>query len=219
LAKAHQLPMVSIEDLIRDRLIHQPMVSIQATAQLPIEPWGEFQIQVFSIDGREHVALTKPMSDSSAPALVRLHSSCLTGDVFGSMRCDCGPQLHIALGRIADNGGAILYMQQEGRGIGLVNKIKAYALQEQGMDTVEANQNLGFLPDQRQYLRAAEILSVLDMRRIRLLTNNPTKVAGLQQWGIDVVERVPIMIKPNHHNVNYLQTKQKKLGHLLGEMA
>jgi 3,4-dihydroxy 2-butanone 4-phosphate synthase/GTP cyclohydrolase II len=167
------------------------------------------------VDQQHHLALVKGPIDPSKPALVRVHSECLTGDVFGSRRCDCGSQLHRALRQIAENGhGVLVYMRQEGRGIGLPAKIHAYKLQEQGLDTVEANKKLGFPPDLRDYGTGAQILADLGIKKIRLLTNNPRKVVGLEGYGLEIVERVAIRPDPNEHNARYLKTKKKKLGHL-----
>ena len=180
--------------------------------------FGDFTIKVFEnkLDGKEHVAIIKGEIDPETPILVRVHSECLTGDIFGSRRCDCGPQLHAALDTIEREGnGVVLYMRQEGRGIGLVNKIKAYALQEQGMDTVEANVSLGFHPDPRDYGIGAQILYELGVRKMRLMTNNPQKRVGLQSYGLEVVEQVPLEIEANVDNEGYLKTKRDKMGHIL----
>lgn len=162
-----------------------------------------------------HLALVKGNWDPEEPVLVRVHSSCLTGDIFGSCRCECGPQLHAAMEMIEAAGkGVIVYMNQEGRGIGLMNKLKAYRLQEEGLDTVEANEKLGFKPDERDYGVGAQILRDLGVRKLRLITNNPTKRAGLVGYGLEIVENVPLVIKPNEHNASYLETKRNKMGHL-----
>lgn len=186
-----------------------------AQAKLPT-PWGEFVIHALdNTDGKEHVALTMGALDEDEPLLVRIHSECLTGDALFSLRCDCGFQLHAALEAIAKAGrGALLYLRQEGRGIGLLNKIRAYELQDRGMDTVEANEHLGFGADERDFRVAAEALEALGVTRIRLMTNNPRKVSSMEQAGIQVVERVPSQTGRNPHNEKYLSTKHGKLGHL-----
>lgn len=214
-AKVHQLNIASIRDLQTYRVQHDSMVTHQACATLPVADLGEFKLDVFSsaLDDKEFVVLSKPLSDIKQPPLVRLHSACMTGDIFGSKRCDCGDQLHHALAEINQQGGFLLYLPQEGRGIGLANKIKAYALQEQGLDTVEANAHLGFAEDCRDYGLAVQVLQALGVLRLRLLTNNPRKIEGIQRYGIDVVERVPIETAACSSNVRYLKTKREKLGH------
>ncbi|MBM3302119.1 MAG: GTP cyclohydrolase II, partial [Deltaproteobacteria bacterium] len=180
--------------------------------------YGEFRLIVYEndVDNHHHVALIKGDIHTNDPILVRVHSECLTGDVFGSRRCDCGPQLQKAMQMVAEAGrGIILYMQQEGRGIGLLNKIKAYALQDQGCDTVEANARLGFKPDLRDYGIGAQVLADLRVRKMRLMTNNPTKIVGLEGYGLEVVEQVPIEIEPCATNLRYLSTKKERMGHLL----
>jgi 3,4-dihydroxy 2-butanone 4-phosphate synthase/GTP cyclohydrolase II len=187
------------------------------TTKLPTE-FGEFQLILYetSIDERQHMALVKGRVDDSGPTLVRVHSQCLTGDVFHSVRCDCGPQLRRSLERIADVGrGVVLYISQEGRGIGLANKLKAYALQDQGLDTVEANRALGFEPDLRDYGIGAQILVDLGLKELLLLTNNPRKIVGLEGYGMRIVERIPIEIPPRPENADYLAAKRDKLGHWL----
>ncbi len=216
-AKRHGLKIISVNDLIAYRRKHEQLVRRVAEARLPSE-FGDFSIVVYenTVDGKEHVAIVKGTIDSSVPTLVRVHSECLTGDIFGSRRCDCGPQLHAALEYIEREGsGVVLYMRQEGRGIGLINKIKAYALQEQGLDTVEANVELGFLPDPRDYGIGAQILYDLGVRQMRLMTNNPQKRVGIQSYGLEVKELVPLEIMPHLDNEDYLRTKRDKMGHLL----
>ncbi|MBX3044062.1 MAG: bifunctional 3,4-dihydroxy-2-butanone-4-phosphate synthase/GTP cyclohydrolase II [Candidatus Kapabacteria bacterium] len=216
-AKKYDLKIVTIKDLIAYRLKREILVEIVAEAHLPTE-FGDFNIKVFAnkVDGFEHVALYIGDIHSEESTLVRVHSECLTGDVFGSQRCDCGDQLHESMKMIAEYGsGVLLYMRQEGRGIGLVNKIKAYALQEQGLDTVEANTHLGFPPDPRDYGIGAQILSMLGVEKMRLITNNPKKRVGLESYGLEVVELVPMEIKPNEFNKVYLNTKKIKMGHFL----
>ena len=206
---------VSIEDIERNR--KQPSVEIVTRAKLPLEDVPPTQIVAFraSDDGQEHVALVVG-AFGGKPPLVRLHSECLTGDVFGSLKCDCGPQLRQALRIIGDSGGGVLlYLRQEGRGIGLVNKLRAYSLQDRGLDTVEANLRLGFGDDERDYGHAAAMLRALEIDKVRLLTNNPRKVEGLSAAGIDVVERVAHQMPANPHNADYLATKRKRSGHLL----
>ena len=208
-------PAVSVDDIVRER--RQPSLEIVARAKLPLDDMPPTQIVAFraSLDGQEHVALVVG-AFAGKPPLVRLHSECLTGDVFGSLKCDCGPQLKEALRIIgAAGGGVLLYLRQEGRGIGLANKIRAYALQDRGLDTVDANQRLGFADDERDYGHAAAMLRVLGIDEVRLLTNNPAKVAGLKAAGIKVAERVAHQMPANPHNADYLATKRKRSGHLL----
>ena len=207
---------VSVEDVNRAR--SSPSVEIVARAKLPLEDMPPTQIVAFraSDDGQEHVALVVG-AFAGKPPLVRLHSECLTGDVFGSLKCDCGPQLREALHIIGANGGGVLlYLRQEGRGIGLANKIRAYSLQDRGLDTVDANRRLGFADDERDYGHAAAILRALGIEEVRLLTNNPAKVTGLEAVGIKVAERVPHQMPANPHNADYLTAKRKRSGHLLG---
>ena len=216
-AERHNLKIVTVRDLIRHRMRHDPFVRREGQTRLPTTV-GEFTAIVYEnpIDGSSQLALVKGVVDDGEPVLVRMHSECLTGEVFGSLRCDCGDQLRASMAAIAQEGrGVIVYIRQEGRGIGLDNKIKAYALQDLGSDTVEANELLGFPPDPRDYGVGAQILVDLGVRRIRLLTNNPRKRAGLEGYGLQVVERVPLEIPPNKENYAYLKTKRHRLGHLL----
>lgn len=216
-----------IADLVEYRRRRERLIERVAVARMPTQH-GEFDCHTYHslVDGRTHMALTvgiprvadggrfPPIED---PVLVRVHSQCLTGDAFGSLRCDCGPQLQLAMQRVqAEGRGVVLYISQEGRGIGLANKLRAYALQDSGMDTVEANVHLGFRPDEREFGTGAQILHDLGVRRLRVLTNNPKKLAGLHGYGLEVVEQVPLVVNPNQHNQKYLETKRDKMGHLLG---
>lgn len=216
-AEKHNLKIITIKDLIAYRLKIDNHVKCVAEAKVPTE-YGSFSIKAFQniVDGKEHVAMVKGEWTEDETVLVRVHSECLTGDVFGSLRCDCGDQLHAALRMIEEEGrGVLLYMRQEGRGIGLVNKIKAYELQDNGLDTVEANLKLGFKPDPREYGIGAQILNSLGVKKMKLISNNPTKRVGLESYGIEVTELLPLEIMPNDVNIKYMRTKRDKMGHIL----
>ncbi len=216
-AATHGLPVLTIAELIRYRLAHESLVRRVASPRLPSR-WGDLVIHAYRSDltGEEHVALTLGELRGEEPVLVRVHSQCLTGDIFGSTRCDCGLQLELAMTRIRDAGrGVLVYLLQEGRGIGLLNKLKAYELQDAGHDTVEANEHLGFRPDQREYGVGAQILRDLGVERMRLMTNNPSKYVALSGYGLEIVERVQLEIPPGPASRDYLRTKRDKLGHLL----
>ena len=220
-ALKHGLKIVSIADLVAYRMGKELLVRRAAQTLLPSSFGGEFDLIVYEneVDDAQHLALIKGVIDPDQPVLVRVHSECLTGDAFGSQRCDCGDQLQAAMRQISEEGnGVILYMRQEGRGIGLVEKIKAYALQDEGCDTVEANQALGHKADLRDYGIGAQILTDLGIRNLRLMTNNPRKIVGLLGYGLDVVERVPIEAEANSANAKYLQTKRDRMGHLLANL-
>ncbi len=216
-AKTHGLAMCSIEDLIAHRRTREKLIEREQTVPMPTD-YGDFELHLYRslVDEGHHLALVKGRIDPARPVLVRVHSECLTGDVFASRRCDCGSQLHQAMKRISEEGcGVLVYMRQEGRGIGLGPKIHAYKLQDEGLDTVEANERLGFPMDLRDYGLGAQILNDLGVRKIRLLTNNPRKVVGLEGHNLEIVEQLPIVSKPNPHNARYLATKRTKMGHLL----
>ena len=215
-SKKHHIPMVSIKDLIDYRIRHEMLVKATATTRLPLHNRGEFTMTVFQnqIDDFEHFVLVKPPVVANQVPLVRIHSECITGDVFGSCRCDCGWQLQNSLDLIGTQGGILIYLRQEGRGVGLSNKLKAYELQEQGMDTVDANLALGLPVDSRNYAVAFQILKYLGIDAVRLLTNNPVKVAAIEHYGISVSERLALAVEPTDDNRAYLKTKQEKLGHL-----
>lgn len=216
-AKKFGLKIVTIKDLISYRIAHETMIRKEEEVFLPTE-WGTFQLIAYTQldNGATHLALKKGEWDDGEPIMVRVHSSCATGDIFGSCKCDCGHQLHKAMQMVEKEGkGLILYMSQEGRGIGLVNKLRAYHLQEQGLDTVDANLKLGFKADERDYGIGAQILRDLGVNKMRLITNNPVKRSGLEGYGLEIVETLPIVIEPNRYNERYLKTKQERMGHTL----
>jgi 3,4-dihydroxy 2-butanone 4-phosphate synthase/GTP cyclohydrolase II len=215
--KKHGLRICTIQSLIAHRRVREKLVELEQVVKMPTD-YGDFDLHLYrsKLDGQHHLALVKGEIDKNKPTLVRVHSQCLTGDVFGSCRCDCGNQLHAALQQIQEEGsGVLVYMRQEGRGIGLAAKIHAYKLQEEGLDTVEANARLGYPSDLRDYGLGAQILFDLGVRRFRFLTNNPKKVVGLEGYGLEMVEQVPIRSEANPHNAKYLETKRSKMGHLL----
>ena len=217
IAAKHNLRIISIKDLIEYRLKTDSLIELMVKVDMPTR-FGHFKLIAFrdksSLQSGEHLALVKGEWEKGEPVLVRVHSSCFTGDILGSFRCDCGEQLHAAMQMVEKEGkGVVLYMNQEGRGIGLLNKLKAYKLQEEGMDTVEANLHLGFGMDDRDYGVGAQILRFLGASNLRLISNNPRKRAGLKGYGLDIVETVPLLVQPNPHNEKYLQTKRDKLGH------
>ncbi|MFN2430099.1 MAG: bifunctional 3,4-dihydroxy-2-butanone-4-phosphate synthase/GTP cyclohydrolase II [Cryomorphaceae bacterium] len=217
IATKFDLKLISIKDLINYRLKNESLISKDIAVDLPTT-WGDFELHLYHqiTNGQKHIALVKGTWEEDEPVLVRVHSSCLTGDIFGSCRCDCGPQLHAAMQQVeAEGKGVVVYMNQEGRGIGLLNKLKAYKLQEQGLDTVEANIKLGFKMDERDYGIGAQILRDLNVTKMRLLTNNPKKRAGLVGYGLEITDIVPVEIHPNKHNQRYLETKRDKMGHQL----
>jgi 3,4-dihydroxy 2-butanone 4-phosphate synthase/GTP cyclohydrolase II len=217
-SKKHDVMILSVADIIEYRMKVERLIHRAAETTIPTDHAGEFKAIVYEndVDDYKHLALIKGKIDGNKPVLVRVHSECLTGDVFGSQRCDCGSQLHAAMKMVEDEGaGVIVYMHQEGRGIGLVNKLKAYALQDEGKDTVEANEALGFKSDLRDYGIGAQILVDLGVKRIRLMTNNPKKIIGLEGYSLEIVERVPIEMSPTEKNLDYLKVKKKKMGHIL----
>lgn len=217
IAEKFNLKIVSIKDLIAYRIQHESLIQREVKVKMPTE-FGDFDLIAYKqiMSGQEHLALVKGNWEHDEPVLVRVHSSCLTGDIFGSCRCDCGPQLHKAMEMVEKEGkGVIVYMNQEGRGIGLLNKLKAYQLQEEGFDTVEANLQLGFKMDERDYGIGAQILRDLGVSKIRLMSNNPKKRTGLIGYGLEIVENIAIQIEPNPHNKSYLLTKKNKMGHFL----
>lgn len=216
-SKTHGICMITVKDLIEYRVRHEQLVDVLATSRIPLHKHGDFTMTVFSnqIDHAEHFVLVKaPKSNNQVP-LVRIHSECITGDVFGSCKCDCGSQLEQSLDLIGAEGGVLIYLRQEGRGIGLANKLKAYALQEQGYDTVDANIELGLPVDSRDYVVAFQILKHLGIASLRLLTNNPLKVDAMSRYGLKVTERIPLAVEPTEENRGYLKTKKDKLGHFL----
>jgi 3,4-dihydroxy 2-butanone 4-phosphate synthase/GTP cyclohydrolase II len=216
-AAEHSLKFITVAQMVAYRLTKTRIIRRVAEAELPTK-YGEFHVIAYEsmLDGREHLAIIKGDPSSKRGVLVRMHSECMTGDVFGSMRCDCGEQLMAAMRRIdAEGQGAIVYLRQEGRGIGLGNKVKAYQLQDEGLDTVEANEKLGFKPDLRDYGIGAQILLDLNLHSIRLLTNNPRKIVGLDGYDIEITGSEPLLVEPNQHNERYLETKRSKLGHTL----
>jgi 3,4-dihydroxy 2-butanone 4-phosphate synthase/GTP cyclohydrolase II len=220
IAKKYDMKLITIADLIKFRRHNERLIERLAETILPTHSYGTFRVYAYesSVDPNPAIALVMGDIKSQEPVLVRVHSSCITGDLLESLRCDCGDQLHLSLQRISEEGrGVLIYLEQEGRGIGMVNKIRAYALQDQGADTVEANVELGFKPDLRDYGIGAQIMTDLGLTKIRLMTNNPAKVKGLEGYGIEIVEWLPIVIEPNPHNKRYLETKKKKMGHIFSE--
>jgi len=220
-AEKHGLKIVSVADLIKYKMRNEKFVRRVVETRLPTRYGGDFKLVAYEndVDAKTHLAFVKGDIDPDDAVLVRVHSECLTGDVFGSLRCDCGEQLRVAMAMIEREGkGVLVYMRQEGRGIGLLNKIRAYSLQDNGRDTVEANEDLGFQPDLRDYGIGAQILGDLGVHKMRVITNNPRKIKGLEGYGLSVVERVPLEIKPTEDNIHYLKTKREKLGHILNHI-
>ncbi len=220
-AKKHQLKVLSIAELVNYRLQKENLIEETAATLLPMEGYGLFHLTAIreKLSGKEHLVLVNDKKKTTEKPLVRIHSACMTGDLFGSQRCDCQQQLHYSLKRISEEGGILIYLNQEGRGMGLFNKIQAYALQEKGLDTVEANQHLGWPADAREYYIAANILRNWKINQLRLLTNNPHKIQGLSQYGISQIERVELPVFANQHNQNYLRTKQDKLNHFIHQIT
>ena len=217
IAKKYGMKIISVKDLIAYRLKYESLIEKGETVEMPTK-YGDFKLIPFrqKSNDQEHIALVKGEWEESEAILVRVHSSCMTGDIFGSLRCECGDQLHLAMQRIQKEGkGVVVYMNQEGRGIGLMNKIKAYKLQEEGYDTVDANVHLGFKPDERDYGVGAQILRELGVKKMRLMTNNPVKRIGMESYGLKIVENIPIEIEPNEYNMFYIKTKKEKMGHTL----
>lgn len=216
-AKEHHLPMLSIQDIFKYRVQTENLVFEEIAARIPLKEFGDFQMMLFKnhFDSLEHFVLHKPLKDTQKPPLVRIHSECVTGDLLGSLKCDCGPQLHLALEMLNKEGGYLFYLRQEGRGIGLVNKLKAYVLQESGIDTVDANTKLGLPIDQREYHLAYQFLKHFSHQTIRLITNNPAKIKALEFYGIEVKERIPLVVPTNPENQKYIETKIHKLGHFI----
>ena len=216
-SQQHNIPLVTIKDLIDYRVRHEVLVSEAATARIPLQDKGDFSMTVFTneLDLKEHFALVKAPKHANRVPLVRIHSECITGDIFGSCKCDCGKQLDKSLTLIAEEGGVLIYLRQEGRGIGLTNKLKAYALQDQGLDTVDANCKLGLPVDNRDYTIAYQILKHFGIDNVRLLTNNPLKISAIESFGIKVTERMPLEVDATAESQGYLKTKKEKMGHLL----